>query len=94
MKVAWPFSSGLGAHPRVKGVTKTKVNYFLMASLGQNSLNGFLLSLLPYQQASLKQPDLQRLYITVDDETSVVSFVLSPKCGFAFPASHSIFKLI
>lgn len=78
----------------VKRVRKTKVSYLLIASLGQNSLSGLLLRLLPYQRASLKQPDLQHPCIRADDETSVVSLILSPKCGFAFPPSHSIFKLI
>lgn len=73
---------------------KTKANDVLMASLGQNSLNGFLLRLLPCQQVSLKQPDLQPPCMAADSETSVVSLVLSPKCGFAFPPSHSIFKLV
>lgn len=97
MEIVCPFSSGLhplDAHPMVKGVRKTKMNYLLVASLGQNNLNGFLLRLLPYQQASSEQPDLQPPCIAADSETSVVFLVLSPKRGFAFPPSHSIFKLI
>lgn len=96
-EIVWPFCSGLhplGAHPMVKGVRKTEVNYLLMDFLGQNSLNGFLKRLIPYQQASFKQPDLQHLCIMVGNQTSVVSLVLSPKHGFTFPPSHSIFELI